>query len=273
MPQAGSTRDAALPVTREVGKGVRLHLLRTDRFTTTLCRVVLHRDLGEEATATALLASVLQSATARHPTREALAHRLADLYGASLGMGVEKFGNRQLLTGALEWPTAHVPRASRLLGEGLELLREVWTDPKRSPAGDGANRPLDPDIVHTEQVNHARMLRALGDDKGRYALRRCLEVSFAREPFGLEVLGREEDVATATPAALAALHGRLLRRAPVDVYLVGDVGLREAVAAVRRHLLWPQRASRIRRPPRLGRPRRARGRPRRIVETQPVEQG
>ena len=61
-----------------LGPGVRLHLVRTDRFTTTFCRVALHRDLALETTATAVLAPVLRSATAKHPTREALAHRLAE---------------------------------------------------------------------------------------------------------------------------------------------------------------------------------------------------
>ena len=87
-----------------VARGIRLHLLPTDRFTTTLVRVVLHRDLGPEATATSLLSAVLESATQRHPTREALAHRLADLYGAGLDVGVDKLGDRQLLSASLDWP-------------------------------------------------------------------------------------------------------------------------------------------------------------------------
>ena len=268
---ATTRKRADVPVTREIAPGIRLHLLRTDRFTTSHCRVVLHRDLGAEATATAVLGKVLESATARHPTRQALAHALSDLYGAALHVGVGKMGDRQLLVGALDWPTSHVPRAARQLPAGLELLREVISEPK-TVAVDGGE-VLDPDLVETERVNHVRTLRGLRDDKARYALNACLASVCEDEPYGLDVQGREEDVAEATPAVLAALHRRLMRDAPLEIFLVGDLGLRDAVAGIRRHLLWPGRAERARRVPRVSGVASARARPRRLVEKDQIAQG
>ncbi len=247
-----------------IAPGVRLHLLPTDRFTTTICRVVLHRDLGGEATATSLLAHVLESATAKHPSREALAHRLADLYGAGLDVGVEKMGDRQLLVASLDWPTRGVPGRGASLREGLAFLREVLTEPARR--GDG----LDPEIVSTEARNLERALAALKDDKARYALRRCLELACAGEPFALDAEGRVEDLPAASPRALASLHARLLAQAPVEILLAGDVGWEEAKAAVRRHLLWSGRA---RRAAPLASVRAARARPTRTVERDAVAQG
>jgi predicted Zn-dependent peptidase len=269
LPHVASRAEREVPVTRVLAPGVRLHVLSTDRFTTTFCRVALDREMGPEAAATSILGHVLQSATARHPTREALAHRLADLYGASLAVGAEKLGDRQLLAGSLEWPTAHVPRPGRVLEEGLRLLREVWAEPKR--AGDGVE--LDHDLVETEQVNHVRSLRALRNDKARYAARRCLEVAFAGEPFGMDVDGREEDVPKATPAVLADLHARLLAEAPVEIFLVGDLTPAQAERAVRRHLLWTGRARRPAEPPPAGSAGRAHRAPRRVVEADVVTQG
>lgn len=268
---ATRTRKRDVPVTRDIAPGVRLHLLRTDRFTTSYCRVALHRDLGPEAGATAVLAQVLQSATRRHPSREALGQRLGDLYGAALHVGVGKLGDRQLLVGSLDWPTAHVPRAGRLLGEGLELLREVWSEPLRTTAG-GAEA-LDPDIVRTEQINHVRALRSMRNDKGRYAVRRCLASVCAGEPYGLEAQGTEADVEALEPVGLAALHRRLIQTAPLEIYFVGNLGLRDATAAIRRHLLWSERSTRIRRVPAVGSVRSARARPRRLVEDDAVTQG
>ncbi len=263
-----ATRMRDVPVTREIAPGVRLHLLRTDRFTTSYCRVAFHRDLGAEATATAVLAQVLQSATAKHPSRKALADRLGDLYGASLHVGVSKLGDRQLFVGSLDWPTAHVPRARGVLVQGLRLLREVICEPKRGPAGG-----LAPEIVATEIANHRHALRSQRDDKGRHALRGCLQTLCADEPYGLEVQGREEDLASVTPEGLAALHGRLLARAPVEVFLVGDLGLREATAVVRKHLLWPGREARPARVPPAASVRSARARPRHLVEHEAITQG
>ena len=259
-----------LPVTREIAPGVRLHLLRTDRFTTSYCRVVLHRDLGAEATATAVLAQVLQSATARHPTNKALADRLGDLYGAMLHVGVGKLGDRQLLVGALDWPTAHVPRARRMFADGLELLREVLAEPKREDGDDGR---LDEALVAAELANHARALRGRQDDKARHALRLCVSTMCHDEPYGLDPMGELDALADVDGASLASLHARLVRTAPIEIFLVGDVTLREATTAVRRHLLWPERAPRPRRLPRADGVRDARARPKLVVERDAVSQG
>lgn len=269
MPTARRTHHH-LPVTRDVAPGVRLHLLRTDRFTTSYCRVVLHRDLGPEATATAVLAQVLQSATARHPTNKALADRLGDLYGAMLHVGAGKLGDRQLLVGALDWPTAHVPRARGMLAAGLGLLREVLAEPLREPGDPGR---LDEALVAAERANHARALRGRRDDKARHALRLCVSTMCADEPFGLDPMGREADLDGIDGATLADLHARLVRRAPVEIFLVGDLTLREARDAVRRHLLWSERAARPARVPPAASVRAARARPRLVVEHDAVTQG
>lgn len=266
MGEVASVRSQRV-VRSLVGPGIRLHVLPTDLFATTVCRVVLHRDLGAEATATSLLSQVLQSATARLPTRRALADRLADLYGATLDVSVQKVGDRQLLLGTLEWPTDHVPRASRQLGDGLALLSDVLSDPVRGPGG------LDPGIVETERKNLERSLRALPEDRYRYAEARAIALTCAGEPHALEVLGRLEDLAAITPGDLAALHARLLARAPADVFLAGDVDPREAREAVTRHLLWPNRRARPVRPPSASSVRTPRRRPRRVIERQDVVQG
>lgn len=259
-----------VPVTREIAPGVRLHLLRTDRFTTSYCRVVLHRDLGAEATATAVLAQVLQSATARHPTNKALADRLGDLYGAMLHVGAGKLGDRQLLIGALDWPTAHVPRARQMLAQGLELVREVLAEPKRD---DSDPTRLDEALVAAERANHARALKGRRDDKARHALRLCLATMCHDEPYGLDPMGTEAALEEVDAASLAELHTRLIRTAPIEIFLVGDLTLREATAAVRKHLLWPERAARARRVPKAASVRAARARPRTVVEHHAVSQG
>jgi len=250
-----------------LGRGVRLHLLPTDRFTTTICRVVLHRDLGPEATATSLLSLVLESATARHPTREALAARLAELYGAGLSVGTEKLGDRQLLTASLDWPTRGLPGRGATLAEGLSFLREVLAEPLLHGAA------LDAETVAREGTNLTRSLESLHDDKARYALRKCLEAACVGEPFALDAEGRVEDVAAATPEALFSLHRWLLATAPVEVFLAGDLDLATAKAAVAKHLLWPGRAAKPSPLPAVGSVRSARSRPWRRVEKDAVVQG
>jgi predicted Zn-dependent peptidase len=176
-------------------------------------------------------------------------------------------GDRQLLAASLDWPSTAVPGRKTALAEGLEFLREVLTTPKRGPKG------LDQEIVATEARNLERSLRAIKDDKGRYALRRCLEAACEGEPFALDAEGREEDVPAATPEALAALHARLLRTAPVEVFFASDLGGEEAKAVLRRHLLWGDRDRVPASVPPVASVRAPRSRPRHVVETDAIVQG
>jgi predicted Zn-dependent peptidase len=266
LPTPGS--EALRVRTSALAPGVRAHVLSTDRFTTSVCRVVLHRDLGPEATATSLLAQTLESATARHPTREALAHRLADLYGAGLSVRVEKMGDRQLLAASLEWPSVPLPGRKPSVEEGLSFLREVLTEPKR-----GKDGLLDADVVAVEARNLVRSLEAIRDDKARYALRRCLETACVGEPYALDAEGRVEDVPPATPRVLSDLHARLVRTAPVEVFFSSHLDPERARSALRRHLLWEGR-SRVPAPvPPVASVRSARARPARVVEADAVVQG
>lgn len=251
-----------------VARGIRLHLLPTDRFTTTIVRVVLHRDLGPEATATSLLSAVLESATQRHPTREALAHRLADLYGAGLDVGVDKLGDRQLLSASLDWPARGLPGRGATLSDGLSFLREVISSPKR-----GANGALDAELVETERRNLGRSLEALKNEKGRYASRRCLEAACEGEAYALDPEGRLEDLPSATPSTLSRLHERLVSTAPVEIFVAGDHSWAETKAAVTKHLLWAGRSREIAQVPAPSSARAARKTPRRIVEADVVSQG
>lgn len=253
---------------RALGHGLRLHVLRTDRFTTVACRVFLHRPLDGHTTATAVLASVLRAATQAYPTRRALSERLANLYGATLGVGSERLGDRLVVSAGMEWPIAGLPGSRGLLGEGLAVLGEVLARPRRGPDGG-----LDPAIVATECTNHARALRALRDDKGRYALRRALEIACAGEPYAQGAEGRLADLPGVTPGRLADLHADLLARAPGEIYVVGDVEADEAERAVRRHLLWPARAARAAGLPSPVGVHAARARPRRQAEADSVAQG
>ena len=241
MPSTKRKNTIALR-TMDLRPGLRLHLLRTPRFATTWCRVAFPRALDSHAAAIAVLGQVLESATDVHPTRRALAERLDDLYGASLSVGVEKFGERQLLAATLEWPTAYVPGAEAALSEGLGLLREVLTQPARESAA--LHAPLRADLVTNEVRNLARAHASLRGHRAAWTLRRLLARVCRGEGFALDARGAPEDLARVDGVLLEALHADLVSRGPMQVWLVGDVTPAAARRVVLRQFDWP-RATRL----------------------------
>ncbi len=263
-------REARLePRTYELQPGLRLHLIRTARFATTWCRVAFPRALDEEAAAVAVLGQVLESATDVHPTRSALAERLDDLYGASLSVGVEKFGERQMLAATLEWPTAYVPGAEHALVEGLGLLREVLTQPARD--GDAPHAPLRADLVTNEVRNLARAHASLKGHRAAWTLRQLLRRVCRGEGFALDARGSPEDLVTVDGARLEALHFGLITRGTMDVWLVGDITPAAAKRAVSRQFRWP-RAKRLAAVPRAWSVREGPARAGHARETMDVQQ-
>lgn len=108
-------------------------------------------------------------------------------------------GHARLADGRAPGPRGHARRGPRLPARGAHGA------PRRG-------RRVAADIVATEARDLTRSLAALRDDKGRYALRRCLEAACRGEPYALDVEGRLEDLPAATPVALRALHRRLRPR-------------------------------------------------------------
>ncbi|MDJ0973560.1 MAG: insulinase family protein [Planctomycetota bacterium] len=266
---ATATRPIPVPRPRVLAPGVRLFVVRTKRFATSVCRIVVHRPLGPDAATAAVLAKVLASATARHPTRRALADALADLYGATLHVGVGKLGDRQLFSANLEWPTAHVTTARTALAQGLELLGDVFTRPAREP---GTPALLRRDLVASERTNLLRAHAALKGDKAAWTLRQLIATTCRGEPFARDARGRAAEARAVTAEAVTALHTEVIRRAPIDIWFVGDVAPAAAERAVARHLAWPERVRRPMTAPKAVSMRPARPRPRRRVFEDAVAQ-
>lgn len=266
---ATAIRSLPLPRSCVLAPGVRLHVVRVARFATTVCRIVAHRRLGPDAATAAVLAKVLASATARHPTRRALADALADLYGATLHVGVGKLGDRQLFSAALEWPTSHVVASRTALATGLALLGDVFARPAREAgAGGGLRR----DLLASERTNLVRAHAALKGDKAAYALRQLIATACRGEPFARDARGTAAEARRVTARAATALHRDLVRRAPIDIWLVGDVPPATAERAVRTHMDLPGRGARARAMPPSVSTRAARPRPRRRVLRDEVAQ-
>ncbi|HEY8394434.1 MAG TPA: pitrilysin family protein [Thermaerobacter sp.] len=251
--------------------GLNLHVLPTGRFKRVTAVLVWQEGLSEEtASSFALLPRLLRRGSRPHPTLPELERALAGLYGATLSAGVEKIGDRHVGTLTMTWPAARYvpgqPPAADLPARALELLFEVLADPL-----------LEGDAFPEERVAEERRaqierIRALINDKAAYAVRRCVAAMCAGEPYGVSELGEPARLESLDGRALAAFHRRVLERSPLDLFVLGEVDPDELAAAVERALdLLPG----DRRPGQLPPPvlRAAREQPRRVEETQPMEQG
>lgn len=252
----------ALFASSDLGGGVRLHLRRTKAFKTVAARLVFHTDLDEGTAARALVPRVLGRGTRRLPSLRELQIELDRLYGASLSGDTRKMGDRHLIQIRSDWITDR-------LAEG-PLMRDMaglWAEYLHEPAVNGDGR-LRAEVVAHERKMMADEAAAIVDDKARYARHRLVEEMCRGEAFARPSIGRLEEIRAVEVDRVHDAYVRLLSRAPVDLFLVGDIG-RAAAERFARGL----RLNGGRRPARLRATRRKRpGRVRTVRETEQLAQ-
>ncbi len=230
MSSSGAELDRTYE-TASIGPGTRLHVLPTGKWKTVFVDVFVRRALDGDSSAFALLPSLLKRGTTKIPNLRAMTRRLEELFGASIRSDILKIGEAQVLIVRLEIANPrYVPRAPRILEDGLDLLRDLLFDPRLV---DGA---FPADVVEQEKRNHVRFIEGLRNDKGAYASERCCEEMCRGEPFGLYEYGRVEDVQALDGRRLAAFWREAFDRCPIDVFVSGDVDPGRASALVRERL-------------------------------------
>lgn len=247
---------------RDLG-GLRLQLHRTRAFKTVFAKLAFHADLDADTAARALVPRVLGRGTRALPSLKAVQERLDEMFGASLSGEPRKVGERHLVVFRAECLADRI--AGRpLLAEMGRLLGEMLHEPAADRDGG-----LRAEVVEQERKLMADEAAAVFDDKARFARHRLIEIMCRGEPYARPSIGREAEIRALSVEDVRRAHRWLLDRAPADLFLVGDLGWRDAEAfAAALRLAGRARLARPR-PPVRRRARRARV----VVERQPVEQG
>jgi len=199
--------------------GIRLIFMPTKKFKTISLGLFIHQELNRDVVAlNALLPSVLEQGCRLYPDYLTIQRVLENLYGAELGTDIIKSGERHIIAFTLE--TAHdqyLGANGKLLQQGMAILGAVVGDPLL--IDDSFN-----DIYVAQEKNQLiKDIKALLNDKGAYALERCLSLMCAEERFGIYKLGRVEDYGAINAARLYSYYCDLFTHNPIDLYVIGDL--------------------------------------------------
>ena len=171
---------------KEIKKGIKLHILNTDKFKTNLVAVFLTTKLERETvTANALISAVLRRGTNNMKTQEEISKQLEELYGASFDCGIDKTGDNQVLKFYIETVNdAFLPQSNEnLLKKSIENLLDIILNPLAE------NNAFKKEYVEQEKSNMKQRIAGRIDNKRRYALDRCIEEMYKEKTFGLYRFG------------------------------------------------------------------------------------
>lgn len=206
-------------VSKELGNGVKMLHLGDERYKMARMSVNLWVPLRrEEASLNALVVRLLARNCAKYPDFTALNRKLSMLYGAALYSNVQKVGESQVLSLSVAMiDNRFVPTGENVAAECGELLCEMLF----APALNAEKNAFREEDVETERRQLLEELAAEFNDKRVYSRKRCEEVMFPDEAYGISANGEMERIRGANAEELYRQWRKLLERAEILAVVTG----------------------------------------------------
>lgn len=206
-------------MTIELKKGVRLTVLPTKKYKTIRIFVRFTAPLNVAQTAKrTLLTSMLETTSLAYPTQKAFSSKLAELYGASFGMNVNKRGNLHQINAAMSLVNGKYVADPTLFSEAAAFLEQVLFHPNTQ--GDA----FDEKNFTIEKNNLISYMKSVAEDKQALASLALQELYFANDAHQkYPSFGRPEDLIDVTAAELYQTYQAMLTEDQIDIFVIGDV--------------------------------------------------
>lgn len=202
----------------EIAQGVHFSWINDPKFKHNRISVNLAVRLEEGKTANrAVVPYILRQGYRDCPDFTQLNKKLADLYGAALEAGVDKFADYQVLSlGIVGIDDRFALEGEPLTRELAQLLADVLLAPNLA---EGAFPQQETALERSFLID---TIEAEINDKRTYAILRCKEEMCRGEGVAIKKYGTRQEAEGITPDSAAAAYWDLLRHAQIEVLFVGS---------------------------------------------------
>ena len=204
----------------EIKKGIKMHIIKTDKFKTNLIAVFLTTKLTrEDVTKNALVSTILRRGSKNMPTQEEISKQMEEMYGASFDCGLDKTGDNQVLKFYIEVVNDNfLPKTEEnLLNDAIKKMLEIVFNPYIE------NDSFKDEYIEQEKSNIQKIIEGKIDNKAKYALDRCIEEMYKDQPFGLYKFGYIEDLKNINGRDLYQYYKKLINECKIDIFVSGNV--------------------------------------------------
>ncbi|MBE6948308.1 MAG: insulinase family protein [Ruminococcaceae bacterium] len=218
-------------VKRQIMPGVDLTCVRTEKFKTGVLSITLLTELKKEtASKTALVMRVLRRGTSAHPTMEAIAAELDELYGARISPVLRKKGEVACVGLYASFADDYFTGGGELLEKTANLMGEILLSP------DTKGGTLKGEYVESEKQKLIDNIQGLINDKRAYGTKRLTELMCPGERYGVSLYGTEATAKKITAIGLTKYYRELIARAQVQVFYCGSASAERVERAVKEAL-------------------------------------
>ena len=205
---------------KEIKKGIKIHLIETEKFKTNLIAIFLTTPITREnVTKDALLSAVLRRGSKNMPTSMQISKELEEMYGAGFDNGIDKTGDNHILKFYIETINdKFIPQQNEnMLKTSIEKLLEITFNPLLE------DDKFNEEYLKQEKENIKRIIEGKTDNKARYAFDRCIEEMYKDEPYGLYKYGYIEDLEKIDSKMLYEYYKKILSECKIDIFISGNI--------------------------------------------------
>lgn len=205
---------------KQIKEGIKLHLIKNERFKTNLIAIFLTMPLEREnITKNSLIPMILRRGSKNMPTQEEISKNLEEMYGAIFDCGIEKKGENHILKFYLESINDEFlpENQGKILKESIDKLLEIVFNPLVG------NEEFNREYIEQEKINLKQIIEGRADNKSRYALDRCIEEMYKNTNYALYKYGYIEDLEKIDAKNLYTAYKKIIEQCNIDIYVSGIV--------------------------------------------------
>ena len=193
--------------------------IQTKKFKTNVYALYLTIPMkSEDITYNALIPTILKRGCEKYTDQLKISKKLEEMYDATLGIGISKTGNNEVLKFYIEsLNNNYIPKNEDLSKTSIEMLLNIVMHPLI------INGKFDEDYVRQEKENLKKVIQSRKDNKDTYANNRLLEEMFKEQPFGQYKFGKIEEIEKITSEKLYQKYKELISKSKKNLYIVGDI--------------------------------------------------
>ena len=207
-------------IEREIKKGIKIHLIKNEKFKTNLVAVFLSMPITREnVTKNSLLSAVLRRGSMNMQTSEEINKNLEEMYGASFDNGLDKIGDNDILKFYMETINDNfIPQnGENMLKTSVEKLLDIVFNPLIK------DRKFNEEYIKQEKDNIKRIIEGKADNKARYSFDRCIEEMYKNKPYGLYKYGYIEDLENLDAKNLYEYYQKMISECKIDIFVSGKL--------------------------------------------------
>ncbi|MBQ9297523.1 MAG: insulinase family protein [Clostridia bacterium] len=202
----------------QIKEGIKLHLIKTNKFKTNLLSVFITTPLNRDAvTKNALIPAILRRGTANMKSQDEISKKLEEMYGAEFDCGIEKTGDNQVIKFYLEsLNDEFLPQKEELLKTSINILLEIVLNPLIE------NNAFKEEYLETEKAHLKQLIQGKIDNRDLYALEKCTEKMYEGKLYSLYKYGYEEDLEEITSSDMYEHYKNIINTAKIDIFISGE---------------------------------------------------